>query len=164
MALFARQRINPDLAGLIGRSAVLAVGSTADGQVVATTDSLWFAVGGSWQRQPWHHITHGGWEAAERRLHWRDRDHASHSLVLTDPGRLPDVFNERVTDSIVVQRVVDLSGPGSAVITARRDLGHPDADLEWLIEPAPGTSATAASNDRLVAAELARLRAEYDVR
>lgn len=164
MALFTRLRVNPDLAKLIGRSAVLAVGTTADGQVVATTDSLWFAAADGWQRQPWHLITHGGWESAERRLHWRNRDQAAFSLVLTEVGHLPDVFNERVTESIVVQRVVDLAGPGSAVITARRDLGRPDTVLEWRVEPAPGTTAAAADADRLVAAELARLKAEYDVR
>jgi hypothetical protein len=163
MAILARQRVNPDLAKLIGRSQVLAVASTADGQVVATTDSLWFPTSDGWQRQPWHLISHGGWEGAERRLHWRDRDQTKHSLHLTDVGRLPDVFNERVTDSIVVQRTVNLASFGSAVISARRDLGRADTTLEWRVEPAPGTSAEAANADRLVAAELARLRAEYDV-
>jgi hypothetical protein len=163
MALFARLRLDPVLAKLIGRTAVLAVATTADGQVVATTDSLWYPTSDGWQRQPWHLITHGGWESAEHRLHWRSRDQASHSLVLEETDRLPEVFNERVTDSIVVQRVVDLSGPGSAVISARRDLGRPEAVLEWRVEPAPGTSTAAVDADRLVVAELARLKAEYDV-
>ena len=164
MALFARLKVDPDLTRLIGRSAVLAVGATAAGQVVATADSLWFASDAGWQRQPWHLITHGGWDGAGHRLHWRDRDQASVSLELTETGRLPDVFNERVTDSIVVQRVVDLATSGSAVITARRDLGKADADLDWRVEPAPGTSSAAVDADPIVASELARLRAEYDVR
>ncbi|PFG16320.1 hypothetical protein ATK74_0855 [Propionicimonas paludicola] len=164
MALFTRLRIDPDLATLIGRSAVLAVGTTADGQVVATTDSLWYATGDGWRHQPWHQITHGGWDRNELRLRWHDQERVEHSLHLTETGRVPEVFNERVTESIVVQRVVDLIGPGAAVITARRDLGNPDAALDWRLEPTTGTSLDAVQSDRRVASELARLRSEYDVR
>lgn len=60
MALFAKQRTDPTLATLIGRRAVLAIGSTAEGQVVATTDSLWYPAADGWSQQPWHQIIHGG--------------------------------------------------------------------------------------------------------
>jgi len=164
MALFARQQTDPRLIPLIGRSAVLAVGSSADGQVVATTDSLWYPAADGWSHQPWHQITHGGWDRDSQQLHWRGQDQTEHSLHLTESGRLPEVFNERVTESIVVQRVVDLSGPGAAVISARRDLGRGDSPLEWHVEPTTGTAPESVLTDQLVAAELARLRSEYDVR
>lgn len=164
MALFAKQRTDPTLATLIGRRAVLAIGSTAEGQVVATTDSLWYPAADGWSQQPWHQIIHGGWDRDNQQLRWRGQDQTEHSLHLTESGRLPEVFNERVTESIVVQRVVDLSGPGAAVISARRDLGRGDAPLEWHVEPTTGTAPESVLTDRLVAAELARLRSEYDVR
>jgi hypothetical protein len=164
MALFAKQRTDPELAALIGRRAVLAIGTSEDGQVVATADSLWYPTGDGWSRQPWHQIVHGGWDRADSLLRWRDTDRVEHSVHLTQTGRLPEVFNERVTESIVVQRMVNLTGPGAAVITARRDLGRPDAELEWRVEPTTGTRPAAVAADPQVSAELARLRSEYDVR
>lgn len=162
MALFRRSRPDdPDLAALVGRRRVLASGSSAEGPVLGLADALMHPGAGGWHEVAWHEIEHGGWDHASRTLRWTRTDGGTGSVVLTDTGHLPDLFNERVTASIACVRTVDLAGTGQAVITARRDLGNPDGELIWRVAPGKGVQPGQVDADPRVALELARLRAEY---
>ena len=164
MALFGRTAIDdPELAAIVGRRRVLASGRSAEGQVLGLVDRLVFRGGGQWRQVPWHEIERGAWDEQTRRLRWVEVSGAPTELELIDTGRLTDLFNERVTDSIACTQVVDLATNGTAVITARRDLGDPDRPLIWRVIPGKGVSAEEVGSDPLVALELARLRAEYDL-
>jgi hypothetical protein len=168
MALFGRTTLDPDtgaaLTRLVGRRArVLASGRGPEGEAVGLIDRLVYRAGEEWREQFWHEVERGNWDQPTRRLRWTDVDGNAFEVELTETGLLPDLFNERVTASIACMRVVDLDPRGTAVITARRHLGDATAPLVWRTSPGKGVSAQSVAGDQTVAAELARLRAEYDL-
>lgn len=165
MALFGRTHLDPDpeLTEIVGRGRVLASGRSPEGQVIGLVDRLVFRNGGQWRQVPWHEIERGAWDEQTRRLRWTEISGARTELALTETGRLTDFFNERVTASIACTRVVELATKGTAVITARRDLGEPDRPLIWRVAPGKGVSLEEVEADPLVALEYERLRAEYDL-
>lgn len=143
---------------------MLASGRTALGQVLGLADALVYSEDTDCHEVAWHEIDSGGWDHESGTLRWTTVDGYSSALVLTGIGRLPDLFNERVTASIACIRTVNLAGSGTAVITARRDLAHPTSALIWRVAPGKGVQPQQVDRDPLVAVELERLRAEYDVR
>ena len=168
MALFGRTTLEPAtdvaLTQLVGRRPrILASGRGAEGEVVGLIDRLVYRTGGQWGQLFWHHVERGTWDQASRRLRWTDIAGDASEVELTETGFLPDLFNERVTASIACLRVVDLVTRGTAVITARRDLGDATAPLVWRTSPGTGVSPEAVAADPVVATELARLRVEYDL-
>ena len=168
MALFGRTTLEPDtdvaLTQLVGRRPrILASGRGTEGEVVGLIDRLVFPTGGQWRQLFWHDVERGNWDQASRRLRWTTVAGEASEVELTETGLLPDLFNERVTASIACMRVVDLTTKGTAVITARRDLGDATAPLVWRTSPGKGVSAAAVAGDPAVAGELARLRVEYDL-
>lgn len=164
MALFGRTRIDdPGLKQLLGRRRVLASGRSPEGQVLGLADCLIHSGADGWQQLPWHRIEHGGWDGPSRTLRWTTVDGRSGSVNLTTAGKIPDLFNERVTASIACVRTVNLADDKTAVITARRDLGAANAPLVWRVTPGRGVQLAGVQADPLVALELERLRAEYDV-
>lgn len=164
MALFGRTTIDdPDLRQLLGRRRVLASATSARGVVLGLADCLVYPGADGWAELPWHEIERGGWDQPSRTLRWTTVDGNASALSLDQPGMLPDLFNERVTASIACVRTVDLATRGTAVITARRDLGRNSAELIWRVSPGKGVHASAVDADPVVALELERLRAEYDL-
>ncbi len=168
MALFGRATLDPDteaaLTRLVGRRPrVLASGRGPEGEAVGLIDRLVYRSGGDWRQQFWHEVERGNWDQATRRLRWTDVGSEVVDVELTQTGMLPDLFNERVTASIACLRVVDLEPRGTAVITARRHLGDATAPLVWRVSPGKGVSSDSVAGDSRVAAELATLRAEYDL-
>ena len=168
MALFGRTTLEPDtdaaLTRLVGRRPrILASGRGTEGEVVGLIDRLVYRSGGEWNQLLWHEVERGNWDHAARRLRWTDVHGNASELELTETGLLPDLFNERVTASIACLKVVELSPRGTAVISARRDLGDESAPLVWRTTPGKGVSAAVVAGDPVVATELARLRAEYDL-
>ncbi len=164
MALFGRTTIaDPELRQLLGRRRVLASAKSPRGEVLGLADCLVFPGDNGWTQLPWHEIEHGGWDSPSRTLRWTTAGGTTSSVSLDEPGLLPDLFNERVTASIACVRTVDLAGAGTAVITARRDLGRNGSDLIWRVSPGKGVQQSAVDADPLVALELEQLRAEYDL-
>lgn len=148
---------------LVGQRRVLARGTTDEGEVLGTKDRLIFAAAGGARTLGWQEVERGSWDAETKRISWVEPDASEHALQLIEVGRLPALFSERVAASIALVRQVSPTSGGTASITARRDLGHPDAPLEWRVVPGKGAAADVAA-DPLVLAELARLRSEYDLR
>ena len=58
------------------------------------------------------------------------RDRPSRTIPLTEPGRLPELFRERVAATIAVERFVPIAGERGVIVTARRDLGR-DGSISW---------------------------------
>ena len=168
MALFGRTALDPDteaaLTRLVGRRPrILASGRGPEGDAVGLIDRLVYRSHGEWRQLFWHEVERGNWDQPTRRLRWTDVAGDSVEVELTETGMLPDLFNERVTASIACMRVVDLDTRGTAVITARRHLGDAFAPLTWRTSPGKGATVKSVAGDPAVAAELARLRAEYDL-
>lgn len=163
MALFSRSRgIDAALSARLAGRRVLAVASSPDGAAVGTVDRLYVPRAGGWFEQPWHEVERGGWDGASRTLAWTTTDGTAHSLQLTVPGGLPDLFNERVTATIMASRTLELGPHRRAALIARRDLSPGASGLIWQARPGPGLSADELASDPLVALELDRLRVEYE--
>lgn len=164
MALFGRTRIDdPQLARAVGGRRVLAAGRSDLGEVLGLAESLVYADSTGVHEVPWHEVEHGGWDGRSRTLRWTTLGGGEGALELTEVGGLSDFFNERVQASIACTRSVSLEGTGTAVITARRNLGDSRTGLIWRVSPGKGVRAEQVDADPLVALELSRLRAEYDV-
>lgn len=95
-------------------------------------------------------------------LSWRRYDGGRGSLELGEPGRLPELFRERVAASIVVEKFVALAGQRGVTITARRDLGA-DAAISWHASLSPGLTWDTEGVREAAAAAETELRAEYDL-
>lgn len=143
------------------KPSVLAWGASEDGVVVALSDRLMVRRGDVWDEIPWHDVLSGGWKVAEQELHWRRVSTSeSSAIALTSPGRIPEVFRERVEATILVQRVVQ-AGPGRSItLTGRRPLGEGSPHVQWTAHPAPGVRMEGETLE-FVEEQLARLRAEY---
>ena len=114
-----------------------------------------------WRHVGWHEIEHGGWNDELRRLSWVQLDGRRGSAPLVEPGRLPELFRERVEASIVVKRFLPLSGARGAVISARRDLGG-RGTVQWHTALTRGLSWQTPGVREAVDEALAEARAEYD--
>jgi hypothetical protein len=155
-------RLDPALTALLGGRRPLATASSADGEVVGTVDRLFFADGSGWAEQPWHEVEHGGWDGESGTLSWTTTSGDRHAIRLTEPRGLPDLFNERVTATIVATRTLDLGRHLKGVLTGRRDLSPGATGVLWHVTPGHGTTAADLANDPLVSLELERLHSEYD--
>lgn len=146
-----------------GRPRVLRWAEGDKGVVVALPDRLavrredWWLIG-------WHEIDGGGWSAPDELLEWQCADGRRGRMRLRDPGRLPEVFRERVQATIVVRR--DLTDPDTGArftVSARRRLDRTDAPLQWRTALARGVRADHPGLAEAMEAALQRLRNEYDI-
>lgn len=165
MNLFARRGLPDDLeAGLRahtgGRPRVLAWAPAESGAVVALPERLAVLDGDGWTSIGWHEVLRGGWDADASALHWTGPD-GGRSVPLADPGRLPEVFRERVEATILVQRSVDLARGRFVIVSARRDPWG-EAPVAWALHPGPGVRLEDPDTAEQAAAALERLRAEYE--
>ena len=149
-----------ELAG--AKTRPLASGRSTVGPVVGLDGRLLYRNDAGWNQLPWHEVERGNWDRDTQRLTWTTVDGVTGELELRTPGRLPQLFKERVNASIACAESVELAGSGTAVINARRNLADPDGPLIWRVSPGKSTSATDVAADPAVMAELERLRTEYD--
>lgn len=118
---------------------------------------------GEWRFVPWHEIEQGSWNDQNRELRWEEVDGRWYSVLLDDPGRVPEVFKERVQATIVLHRHVPIDGTREGgVISARRDLSDRDAPLQWRITRGRGT-ADSLDNRAALEEAMAELRADFDI-
>ena len=115
-----------------------------------------------WGHVGWHVIEHGGWKAELHQLSWVLLDGHRGAVQTEDPGRLPELFRERVEATIVVKRYVALSGDRGVLVSARRDLGAGGA-ITWHTRLTRGLSLTTPGVADAVETALAQTRAEYDL-
>ncbi len=108
--------------------------------------------------RPWHEVDTGAWESeaailslswvgGTTALQWRMR-------TLTGPGRIPEVFRDRVSASVVHVREVKLSPKRTATVSIRSVL----STRELIDQVALGRGARAADSE--LATEVERVRQE----
>lgn len=137
-----------------------AVDATPDGAVEAGPDLRWQHLG-------WHQIQQGGWDADTSSLRWTEVAEPGvagreGSLELLAPGRLPELFRERIAATIAVERFFTLSGTRGVIVTARRDLGRNNT-ISWHTSLTGGLTWQTAGVREAAGRAVAELRSEYDI-
>lgn len=151
---------------------VLAWGTTADGCAIASPSVLSVPampadqVGqpcDGWRHIGWHEIERGGWDSDASRLGWVLYDGERGLVELPEPGRLPEVFRERVAASIVLERSVPILNRRAVLISARRDLSAGAESITWNSTLERGLSWQGEGVRAAVDEAVARVRTEYDL-
>ncbi len=165
-----RRRALPDdltaeLTALVGgRPRVLRWAEGDTGVVVALPDALAVRRSEGWRLVGWHEVESGGWSAPDELLTWTLVDGRRGQMRLREPGRLPEVFRERVEATIVVRREVSDDGTGAEfTLSARRQLDDHTAPLQWRTTLARGTSWSQPGVREAVERAMTALRSEYDI-
>ena len=136
-----------------------------EGDELAVGSPTVLSTGGvsGWRHVGWHEIERGGWNDELRRLSWVQLDGRRGEVELAEPGRLPELFRERVEATIVVRQFVPLAGDRGVTISARRPLGA-GGPLVWHTSLTRGLTWQTAGVREAVDDALAETRAEFDMR
>ena len=113
-----------------------------------------------WRHVAWHLVEHGGWNAESRSLSWTLYGGRRGRVGLSEPGRLPELFRERVAATIVVERFVPIRGERGVTITARRDLAE-GGGLSWHSSLTRGLTWSTEGVAEEAARATAELQSEY---
>jgi hypothetical protein len=143
---------------------ILAWAATADGLVVLSPAVISELNEGTWRHVGWQQIERGGWNAETEQLRWQTYDGSRRAVTLPDPGRVPEVFKERVDASVVFERFFPLAtgGDRGIVVSGRRTLGTGPADLTWHTTLTRGVTWRTPGLQNLADIALAEVRHEYD--
>lgn len=166
MARFAGVRLDraalASLTAFLGRRpAILAWAATAEGWVVGLAGAMLVGDGESWRAFPWHRIATGQWDTATARLTWLDSDGTAHAAELEAGARFAELFNERVSASVVISRRVDLGRGRQVTLALRRNL-EPGADeTTWQAIPGAGVDLHDPAVQARVDQELAAAQADF---
>ncbi|SDE60816.1 hypothetical protein [Auraticoccus monumenti] len=164
-----RRRLPAELAGELaeqvgGRPRVLRWAEGDRGVVAALP--AWLAVRRveGWQLIGWHEIEGGGWSAPDQLLEWTLTDGRRGRMRLTEAGRFPEVFRERVHATIIVRREVNDPDTGAQfTLSARRRLDDDRAPLLWETTLVRGTTWSQPGVREATERAMAALRSEYDI-
>lgn len=167
MGLLRRERLDPTVLDDLRRTCGTAVRPLAWGQdeglwAVGTTTELLVGAPGEWDRCSWHRIARGGWNGPEQLLKWTTYDGDRHEIRLTRPGQLPELFNERVQSTIVVEQRIRIPGHNDEgiVIAGRR---APSSDqVDWHVSLLQGTTWQTPGARETAEVMVERLRMEFE--
>jgi len=128
----------------------LAWAAVAGDWVVASRDRLFLPL-----QEPiaWDQVIRAAWDAPVLELQLAE---GPYRLVIENPGLIPDVVNERVKASVVVQHHVPLRGEKGIRIVARRKPGG--TDVTWRVTFDAGLDPNDAQLREEADAALAELR------
>ncbi|MGI8457171.1 MAG: hypothetical protein ACR2LI_03540 [Propionibacteriaceae bacterium] len=148
-----------------GGAAARVLAWAPSGADVALGSPGYLSVGGplGWTHVGWHTIERGGWNVENGQLQWRTYAGGRGSVQLTPPRRLPELFRERVSASLVVEQVTPFRGSRGIIVSGRRDLGDDTAPLAWHATLSRGLTWSTDGVEDAAEAALIRLRAEYDI-
>lgn len=141
------------------RADVLAHGRGEGVVLIGTRAHLARLVGETWRVWGWEEVSSGSWVAEAETLRWGTADGERFEAHLTDPGRLPELVQERVQASTVVQSMVE-GTKGQVQIVGRRGLGE-NPKVHWYAVPSGGADLDDPATREMVVAETDRLNAEY---
>jgi hypothetical protein len=133
-----------------------------DGYVVGSPAALSWGEQ-EWSHVSWHEIERGGWNAETRTLSWARYGGRRGSVGLDEPGRLPELFRERIAATIAVERFVPVSGDRGVIVTARRDLAA-DGGISWHSTLTRGLTWQTDGVQAVADEAMTRLRTEFDLR
>lgn len=145
MGAMAHSRTRPDKA--IGKELATALGRRVDALAQATGRDVVMVAGrdlvalrraGEWRSWGWEEILNGRWNADQSSFEWTTTGGHRIAVALDEPGRLPEVFRERVQASVVVTESHDLDR-GTVSIIGRRRLDGSDT-LTWYATASGGAS------------------------
>jgi hypothetical protein len=151
------------LAQTPGRPArILAWARGVAGFVVGSPAALSWSAQDEWTHLGWHEIERGEWNAETATLSWTLHSGGRGAVTLEEPGRLPELFRERIAATIALERFVPVSGDRGIIVTARRDLAA-EGGISWHSTLTRGltwhSEGVRAAADRA----MAELRSEYDL-
>jgi hypothetical protein len=152
------------LAETSGRPArILAWATGPAGFVVGSPAALSLETDGAWTHVGWHEIERGGWNSETATLSWTLHGGRRGSVRLDQPGRLPELFRERIAATIALERFVPVVGDRGVIVTARRDLAA-DGAISWHSSLTRGLSWQSEGVQAAADRAMAELRSEYDLR
>jgi hypothetical protein len=146
---------------------ILAWATTSGGFCIASLATLSYGDEEDWKHVGWHEIERGAWNAELRKLTWAlhaapGEPSPRGSLELIEPGRVPELFRERIVATIAIEKFVPLVGERGVTITARRDLGGTGA-VAWHSTLTRGLNWQTAGVRAAVDQAMEQVRTEYDV-
>src|SRR5919112_4787998 len=115
-----------------GREArILAWARTPSGVCIGSPSMFSYGNESAWRHVGWHQIEHGGWNSETHKLSWSTYEGRREFLELAEPGRMPELFRERVSASIVAERFVPIAGERGVTVSGRRDLAEASPAITW---------------------------------
>jgi hypothetical protein len=117
----------------------------------------------AWVHLGWHEIERGGWDEETGELSWTRYAGPPGRLTLTEPGRLPEVFRERVAASIVLEKFVPIRNGRGVLLSGRRDLADGDVAIIWNSSLGRGLTWQMEGVQEATAEAIAQVRREYDM-
>jgi hypothetical protein len=146
---------------------ILAWARTSTGYSIASPTTFSYGDENGWKHIGWHEIERGSWNAELGKLSWvlhtaPGKSSPRGTLELRKPGRLPQLFRERISATIAIERFVPLLGERGVTISARRDLGA-GGTIAWHSTLTRGLSWDTDGVRAAVDQAMEQLRAEYDV-
>jgi hypothetical protein len=142
---------------------VLAWARAVNGVCIGSPSLLSYGSQSGWTHVGWHQIERGGWNAETHKLSWTSYDGIKQFVELTEPGRLPELFRERVSATIVAERFVPIAGERGVTVSGRRDLADATSSITWHRTLSRGISWDTHGVQEAADAALAELRREYDL-
>ena len=141
---------------------ILVWARAADGYCIGTPARFSYGDETSWSHLGWHEIEHGTWNSETALLSWTRHGGGRGSVQLTEPGRMPELFRERIAATIALERFVPLAGERGVTITARRNLDDAGA-ISWHSTLTRGLTWQTEGVREAADQAMARLRLEYDL-
>lgn len=132
--------------------------------VVATDRALRHQATGAWSRLGWEQLTRVTWDGDRRTFAVTDMltgRVTSIRLHATDGSRLADLAHERVGFTMLLTRMVPLTGHQPARVTARRQPGT--EQISWQVSFGNGSSAAGPALRSEIAVVIAQLRDHVEV-
>ena len=154
---------------------VLAWATTSEGHAVASPSVLSYTLRPvepvveaqpepeEWVHLGWHEIERGGWDEESGELSWTRYAGSPGSVRLTEPGRLPEVFRERVAASIVLEKFVPIRNGRGVLLSGRRDLAEGDVTITWNSSLGRGLTWQMEGVQEATDEAIAQVRTEYDM-
>jgi len=147
-----------------GRPArILAWAAGPGGLVIGSPAALSWGGAEGWTHVGWHEIERGGWNAETATLSWMLHGGRRGAVTLDQPGRLPELFRERIAATIALERFVSVAGDRGVIVTARRDLAA-DGAISWHSSLTRGLTWHSEGVQAAADRAMAELRSEYDLR
>jgi len=116
-----------------------------------------------WVHLGWHEIERGGWDEETGELSWTRYAGSPGSVRLTEPGRVPEVFRERVAASIVLEKFVPIRNGRGVLLSGRRDLAEGDVTITWNSSLGRGLTWQMEGVQEATDEAIAQVRTEYDM-
>ncbi len=130
--------------------------------VLVLSDALVVRRDAGWTATPWQQIQRGSWDGREH-LTVTLLDGTAMDLRLTDPGRVPGLFQERVETSILVERRIEVPG-GEVLLSGRRSPDPSRAEpVLWHALSVGRVDLSDPSVSAAVVQATDKLRADYEI-